>query len=1016
MSVFLINPSFGALFKCLPEKTLQKSVFDTGLKALFNSFHDAESLANFLHSDSGSAIPFEYEEGFNFLSGYYQVNEIGTGAELLYVLEFHETSHGSASSFISNHRLDAFRNVLNASPMGFHLYILRGDGRLVFIGGNPAADKMLKLDHSRYIGKTIEEAFPNLAGTEIPDIYRKIAKEGGIWKTESVEYKDDKIDGAFEVFAFRTLPNHTAVMFLEISERKRIEEEMGYTKNLLESVIDQNPSGIIIADRSDGKWRIGYINKEAKRIFGVDFIGHTVSHDGLGDKSNSVFANIKIYDSTGRLLEPSEFPQHRVFIQGETLEWMDYIVEKAQGKRVNVRISGVPIRAEDKTPVAGMLVLMDTTANVRQQEELKYIGRLLEGVFEHDSTPMLIANYPDGVIIRSNDACRTILGVEDEPSFIGLTLNSIQKSWMDYYIDGNPIPLNDHPLSKALRGTRTEKEIIRIVCKDGAERWAMVDGIPIFDEKGDQLAALIVFPDITDLKLTQDSLRESEQRYKQLFESASDGIAIITGNYFAECNKRFSEILGRPRSEIIGHAPEEFSPAKQPDGMDSVEKAHAFISESLTGEAQYFEWIHSKPNGKLINTEVSLSRYELYGEFYVLAILRDVTDRKKMETALKQSEEQLRQSQKLESIGRLAGGIAHDLNNLLTPILGYSDLLLTAELAADNPIYEIVKNIMEAAERAKSLTQQLLAFGRKQTLQMEVVCINNVVENFIKILDRMLRENITIKTHFAKDLKNIECDVAQIEQVVLNLSINSQDAMPGGGIIVIETKNVYLDEMYAQTHKDVVPGNYVMLCISDTGQGIPTDIQEQVFEPFFTTKRKGEGTGLGLSTVYGIIKQHNGHLWMYSEPGKGTTMKIYFPLVDKDVLDKPKPKPAEVSGKKDKRVLLAEDNTTVREMTAELLKRMGYHVEAADSARNALEIASNSAFDLLLTDVIMPQMTGVELYKMVNEVRPGIKVLYMSGYTDNVIAHHGVLDNGVSFLQKPFTTQDLEEKLNKIFG
>jgi CheY-like chemotaxis protein len=370
----------------------------------------------------------------------------------------------------------------------------------------------------------------------------------------------------------------------------------------------------------------------------------------------------------------------------------------------------------------------------------------------------------------------------------------------------------------------------------------------------------------------------------------------------------------------------------------------------------------------------------------------------------------------MEAIGKLAGGVAHDFNNLLTVIHGYSELMLNS-LDQNSRLRQDVQEIMHASDRASSLTRQLLAFSRKQVLQPQVLDLNADVSNMDKMLRRMIGEDIELVTLLVKDLGRIKADPGQIEQVLLNLAVNAKDAMRNGGKLTIETANVKLDENYARSHVDVTPGNYVMLSMSDTGVGMTPETKERIFEPFFTTKEKGKGTGLGLSTVYGIIQQSGGNIWVYSEPGLGTTFKIYLPTIEGDTESF---RPAAVPTKLlqgSETVLLVEDEEMVRKLACTVLEKKGYRVLEASSGDKALDVVqgqNGNPIHLMVTDVVMPGMSGRQLADRLVSLRPELKVLYMSGYTDNAIVHHGVLDRGIAYIQKPFTPDALATKVREI--
>ncbi|MCU0595307.1 MAG: transporter substrate-binding domain-containing protein [Desulfobacterota bacterium] len=399
----------------------------------------------------------------------------------------------------------------------------------------------------------------------------------------------------------------------------------------------------------------------------------------------------------------------------------------------------------------------------------------------------------------------------------------------------------------------------------------------------------------------------------------------------------------------------------------------------------------------------------------VLSTARDITERKKAEAERQNLQDQLLQAQKMESVGRLAGGVAHDFNNILTTIIANADMAL-ADAEKNSPLRDYLQEIVAAGKRAAGLTRQLLAFSRKQVLQPEVVKLNKVVMGMEKMLRRLIGEEIEMKTILASHLGLVEADIGQLEQVILNLAVNAKDAMPRGGTLTLEAANVDLDEEYAKAHVAVRPGPYVMLCMSDTGVGMSREIQARLFEPFFSTKEKGKGTGLGLATTYGIVKQSKGNIWVYSEEGKGSVFKIYLPRVDKsEKADKAKLSASVVRGGTET-ILIVEDEPMVRNLAVKVLDRYGYHVLSAENGREALESSRGHGgpIHLMLTDVVMPGMSGRELVEMLREVRPEMKVLYMSGYTDDAIVCHGILEKGIAFIQKPFTPEDMARKVREV--
>jgi PAS domain S-box-containing protein len=469
---------------------------------------------------------------------------------------------------------------------------------------------------------------------------------------------------------------------------------------------------------------------------------------------------------------------------------------------------------------------------------------------------------------------------------------------------------------------------------------------------------------------------------------------------YVDANPAACELLGMSYDDLIGHKLTDFT-ERVPKGEDPETALQVLEAGATSGVFPL-----GRMDGTIVEVDSTMTANFLPGRH--LSMLRDVTERRKLE-------EQLRQSQRLESVGMLAGGIAHDFNNLLTVISGYADLAL-ARLDESDPLAAYVEQINGAANRAASLTRQLLAFSRKQLLQPKVLDLNAVVGQIEKMLGRLVGEDMELRTSLAPELGRVKADPGQIEQVIMNLSVNARDAMPGGGKITIETANVYLDEEYARQHIAVKPGPYVMLAVSDNGHGMTAETKKSIFAPFFSTKPIGKGTGLGLATVYGIVKQSSGNIWVYSEVGVGSSFKIYLPLVEGEVDESPAAVARADIRTGTETILLAEDEERVRTLACHSLKLFGYQVLDVASAGEALLIAERheGPIHLLLTDVVMPRMNGKELAERLGILRPNIRVLFMSGYTDQSIVHHGVLDEGINFIGKPFTPTALVRKVAEV--
>ena len=528
---------------------------------------------------------------------------------------------------------------------------------------------------------------------------------------------------------------------------------------------------------------------------------------------------------------------------------------------------------------------------------------------------------------------------------------------------------------------------------------------------------LLVFTDISERVQAQAVLRESEARFRALIENVSDLITIVDG-----CGNVLFESPSCER--FAGYRPEEvvgqniFDGYLHPDDIRKVQEVFAATMQKAGLTSPVLEARFRRADGSWRTLEmVGRSLRDPSGQVVAVVNSRDITERKQAEAALRESEEQLRQAQKMEAVGQLAGGIAHDFNNVLTTILGYSEMILGSEECPDGPVRADLEQIKAAGDRASALTRQILAFSRRQALRPEVLSLNDALASTELLLRRTLGVEIDLITRLDPDLGLVEVDTNQFGQVLVNLALNARDAMPIGGALTLETQNVELDEQYCRGLAEVRPGLYVMLAVSDTGVGMDEKTKSHIFEPFFTTKEPGKGTGLGLATVYGIVKQSDGHISVYSEPGAGSTFKVYLPRVDKPAKERANsPRlPGSVAGHET--VLVVEDETAVRGLVRRALESQGYTVLAVGSGDEALTLLeeADALVDLLLTDVVLPgSLQGNELASAARVFRPRLPVLYMSGYTFDAIVHSGRVDEGVNYIEKPFRPEELARQVREL--
>jgi len=513
---------------------------------------------------------------------------------------------------------------------------------------------------------------------------------------------------------------------------------------------------------------------------------------------------------------------------------------------------------------------------------------------------------------------------------------------------------------------------------------------------------------------TEETLRRSEKKYKSLYNSIRDAILVVDmERSIIDCNQAFVDLFGYSQSEIIG---------KNASVVCENIKVFSTFLDSITEEIESINHPSAhfvKKNGTIFPGEINVFflKDEDRGTAGFVGLIRDMTERVRAERTQKNLESQLYQAQKMESIARLAGGVAHDFNNMLSVIVGYTELTLKMINPTDKA-YENLLEIQDAVVRSSNITRQLLAFARKQIIAPVPLDLNLAVEGTLKMLRRLIGEDIDLAWLPETNLWPVKMDPSQVDQILANLCVNARDAIDGVGRITIETDTAIFDAAYCADHPGFIPGDYVLLAVSDNGCGMDKETRDKIFEPFFTTKTIGKGTGLGLSTVYGIVKQNNGFINVYSEPGKGTTIKIFLSRHSEQPLEDTRKIPESIPSGHGETVLIVEDEPSILKLAERILKELGYSVLTAESPSQIKQLFAEAPIqiDLLFTDVVMPEMNGKDLSRQLQETCPDMKTLFMSGYTADGIAHHGILDEGVNFIAKPFSVSDLAKKVHEILS
>ncbi len=787
-------------------------------------------------------------------------------------------------------------------------------------------------------------------------------------------------------------------------ERKKAEDSLRESEEMYRTLVRLSPDAISVADMNG---LLIFSSPKAWQMFGRSSddqaLGRSILSWVAPEEQEKVSANIR-----------------RLLTQG-TITAAEYTLLKDDGTRFIGEVNASVIYSPDGSPMRMIVITRDITDRKRAEEDLKQTNSYLENIFDNSPDAISIVDN-HGKFIRWNKMAADLYGYAFE--------DLKDKLCFDLYEDKDEL----NKMLVSLRGEGSVKkwemrmdtkggsivpfEISIGLLKDSQNKTVGSIGVARnLSGIKETLSALKVsnerlYQEIAERKRTEEALRESENRLRTILQTVNEGFWLIDNDTATmDLNRRMCAILGRDREEVFGR--------KIFDFVDSENKAvfEQQMRLRAQGEVGTYEIALSRPDGSnvfcLFNATPLLDGSgNKVGSF---AMVTDISERKRGEEERKKLEEQLFQAQKMESVGRLAGGVAHDFNNMLGVIIGRAEMALQQDVSPDKLRHHL-EEILKAGLRSADLTRQLLAFARQQTAIPKILQLNDTISGMLKMLRRLIGEDIDLLWAPGPDLWKVKIDPSQVDQILANLVVNARDAISGVGAVTMRTENVVIDDSKRAETPELVAGQYVLLTVSDTGTGMSQEVREKIFEPFFTTKELGKGTGLGLSTVYGVVKQNDGFIYVASEPGKGTTFKIYLPRFEGEtaqVLSE------EISGKRPtgtETVLIVEDDEAILNLGRMILENLGYTVLAAQSPVDSIRLVEEHPGDihLLITDVVMPQMHGRDLAEQLRVIRPKLKCLFMSGYTADVIAHRGILDEGLNFLQKPFGSDELAARVRQV--
>jgi two-component system cell cycle sensor histidine kinase/response regulator CckA len=898
-----------------------------------------------------------------------------------------------------------FRNYLDAHPT----FILEATRMIKVIDVNDATLRLYGVQSKEELlgtlDITLDKDDPLMLASMREEILL-IAEGGSLYKHEStaVTPAGKKLNIVVEAH----IPSLTdpypymLVSVIDVTQQRRAEEALRESERRHADIIDFLPIATFAVDREGRVIAWNHAMAEMTGVTAAEMVGkddYEYSLPFYGTRRPLLIDHVlHEQDGTGGRYGPL-IRREKGLLIAET------VAPRLRGSEATLWTKASILYDSAGDAVGAIQSFRDITEQKRAQLELHHSRQMLQSVL--DNIPQRVFWKDRNLrFIGCNKAFADDAGLADSSAIVGR--DDFQMSWSAvaarYRADDRRVIATGMPL------LNYEEPQVRA---DGRELWMRTNKVPLRDREGNVIGILGTYEDITVRIELERTLEREKSLLLTLIDNLPDYIYLKDReSRFVLANRAIAEFMGvGDPAQLIGRTDRDFYPEAiaekfAEDERRVIDEGRSIVNmeEAIRSASGRERWVFT--------TKVPL--FDTTGRVTgFVGIGHDITDIKNTEEALRRSEEQLQLARKLEAVGRLAGGISHDFNNLLTVIKGYADLL-DEGLPEKSPMKSDLRQIKRSAQRAGDLTAQLLAFSRKQVLQPRVIGLNEVVQGMEGMLARIIGEDVRLATRYAQSLGNIKADPGQIEQVMMNLVANSRDAMPLGGEITVETRNGVLQP--GSDPAAVTPGEYVMLLVGDTGNGMDRDTVARIFEPFFTTKEMGKGTGLGLATVYGIVKQSGGFIFCDSEPGRGTRFTIYFPRVyGEKVADVRRPAAAE-SLRGSEAILLVEDEEAIRTFMATALRNAGYIVSVAGSGSEALAAVSEKLFpiQLLLTDVVMPGMNGHELGRHMQELRPGVKILYISGYTDGPIIHHGILDTRIDLLQKPFDAADLFRRVRQV--